>query len=298
VDESATWPAEALAALRALEQRPAGAAGHFHRRQSPRVRYRACGSLRLFADADGAPRRLGYTRDVGARGLGFVTGERLTTGYGGSLSLRLPDGRTRAFGCTVLRCAPLPCGWYEGAVYFNREQWEFRPEFATPAPAPPRAPGAAARVLVAEDSQHTSAALCASLRHRGYAVEAVADGVEAWRRVREQPPDVLLLDLGMPGMDGLCLLDAMRREPSTRDVPAVVFSAAHAGGKRERVRELGGREFLVKADASLDQVLAAVARHAGPGAAAGGRTAGGWIVPACPARRPARSGSATPHPRA
>jgi CheY-like chemotaxis protein len=246
------------------------------------VRYRACGSLRLFADADGAPQRLVYTRDAGARGLGFVTGERLTTGYGGSLWLRLPDGRTRAFGCTVLRCTPLPCGWYEGAVYFNREQWEFRPEFAAPAPPPPpppRAPGAAARVLVAEDSPHTSAALCASLRHRGYAVEAVSDGVEAWRRVREQPPDVLLLDLGMPGMDGLCLLDAMRREPSTRDVPAVVFSAAHGGGKRERVRELGGREFLVKADASLDQVLAAVTRHAGPGAAAGGRPAVRGIVP-------------------
>ncbi len=120
------WPAEVDLILSALE------AGHRpdNRRRHARMPYRVAADLRLFSDAPGTqPSRL-YTRDVSARGLGFITSHRLPLGYGGVVQLRSPSGQEVSINGTLFRCREVSAGWYEGALYFNREQWIFAAEHA------------------------------------------------------------------------------------------------------------------------------------------------------------------------
>jgi len=121
-----TWPAEVELILSALE-----AAGnpHDNRRQHPRMSYRTIAELRLFSDQSGTPSWRLYTRDVSARGVGFITAHRLPLGYGGVIQLPTPrTGRTVSVNGTLFRCREISDGWFEGALYFNREQWVFAPQ--------------------------------------------------------------------------------------------------------------------------------------------------------------------------
>jgi hypothetical protein len=117
-----TWPREVDMILSALE-----AAGHDSpdRRSAGRAPYRVHARLRLFSDADFASPWTLYTRDVNSRGLGFLTPHRLPLGYGGRVELCAPDGSLLSIHCTLLRCREAAPGWYEGALYFNREQTAF-----------------------------------------------------------------------------------------------------------------------------------------------------------------------------
>jgi hypothetical protein len=121
-------PAEVELVLSALE---AASSKHDNRRAHPRLRYHVQAELRLFSDtADAAPRTL-YTRDASVRGLGFITRERLPLGYGGVVNLTTPNGQSTSVNGTLFRCREIGNGWFEGALYFNREQWAFE----TPTPA-------------------------------------------------------------------------------------------------------------------------------------------------------------------
>ena len=119
-------PADAEFILSALEAGShAGQAGIKERRKSDRSPYRVLASLKLFSDSQQAPPWTLYVRDVGPGGLGFVTKHRLPLGYGGILTIQTPDGRTQTIDCTLLRCREAIQGWFEGSMYFNREQVVF-----------------------------------------------------------------------------------------------------------------------------------------------------------------------------
>ena len=102
------------------------------RRAVARHKYRVQGWLRLFTDGPDDDARVVYTRDVNARGLGFITSHRLPLGYGGLIELPRLDGNgTTSVHCTLLRCREAAPGWFEGSVYFNREQPSLVPGRAT-----------------------------------------------------------------------------------------------------------------------------------------------------------------------
>jgi hypothetical protein len=96
-----------------------------NRRRHPRMRYRVAGDLRLFSDEPGTPPWRIYTRDSSARGLGFITRHRLPLGYGGVVRLMSPAGQMTSVNGTLFRCRDLGNDWFEGAIYFNRDQWSF-----------------------------------------------------------------------------------------------------------------------------------------------------------------------------
>lgn len=95
------------------------------RRRSARAPYRTRASLKLYADPAGAEPRTLYSRDVDRRGMGFITPHLLPLGYGGWVTLRSPDGEEVRIECTIYRCRKTVQGWYEGAVKFHREAWQF-----------------------------------------------------------------------------------------------------------------------------------------------------------------------------
>ena len=91
-----------------------------------------------------------------------------------------------------------------------------------------------------------------ALRDEGYEVEAAADGLEALQLVERRRPDVVLLDLMMPNMDGRTFLRAFRRDPSCINRPVIVLSAAHRAN--DWATALGAQACLTK-PFDLDKLL-------------------------------------------
>lgn len=115
-------PPEVEFVISALE---AGQYGGQTRRASQRHPYRVSASLKMFSDDPAAPPWTLFIRDIDSKGVGFVTRHRLPLGYGGILSIKAPHGRVIKIDCTLLRCREAAPGWFEGGMYFNREQVAF-----------------------------------------------------------------------------------------------------------------------------------------------------------------------------
>ncbi|HXM73478.1 MAG TPA: response regulator transcription factor [Candidatus Dormibacteraeota bacterium] len=110
------------------------------------------------------------------------------------------------------------------------------------------------RVLVVEDDARLAATLERVLVAEGHVVERVGDGLEALRRAREQPFDLVVLDIMLPSLDGVSVC---RRLRATAQVPVLMLTAL--GGTSERVRGLdaGADDYLVKPFA-YEELLARV----------------------------------------
>jgi len=103
----------------------------------------------------------------------------------------------------------------------------------------------AARVLVVEDHPTMREAVRLMLEPEGFAVTEVTDGNAALVAVRTDPPDVVLLDLGIPGLGGVEVLGALKTDPATADVPVIVVTATGVEA-REEVLALGAAAFFTK----------------------------------------------------
>jgi PAS domain S-box-containing protein len=119
--------------------------------------------------------------------------------------------------------------------------------------------GARARVLVADDNADMRQYLDRILTET-YEVEEAADGAAALAAARERPPDLVLADVMMPGLDGFGLLKGLRADPRTKTVPVVLLSAR--AGEESRVEGLaaGADDYLVK-PFSARELLARVGTH-------------------------------------
>ena len=114
-------------------------------------------------------------------------------------------------------------------------------------------------VLLIDDEQSSCAAMAALLRREGVEVACAPGAREALSHLRQSPPDLVLLDLGMPRTDGLDLLDALMDEPRFEDLRVIVFSGRCDPETMARARELGARDFIQKGapwEQVRDRVLA------------------------------------------
>lgn len=117
------------------------------------------------------------------------------------------------------------------------------------------------RLLLAEDDPMVGAALRKGLQQEGHAVDWVQDGVAAEAALRAQPFDLLILDLGLPRLDGLEVLEHLRRRG--QPLPVIITTARDQVPDRVRGLDLGADDYLVK-PFDLDELLArirAVARR-------------------------------------
>ncbi len=123
---SEAFPTEVDFLISAIE---AGYRPRIDRQRWPRMIHRVVAVLKLFSDGETRPSRTLYTRQASLKALGFVTSEHLPLSHGGMLRLADPSGQPVAIACTILRCGEAAPGWYEGAVYFNRDQSIFHQSF-------------------------------------------------------------------------------------------------------------------------------------------------------------------------
>ena len=133
-------------------------------------------------------------------------------------------------------------------------------------------------VLIVEDDDATRQALHRDLTARGFRVEDARDGAEALARWEARRPDVLLVDLGLPDMDGTRIIRRVRGEAAT---PVIVISARDAEPTKVEALELGADDYVTKPFGTaelLARLRAVLRRAAGPAADAVGRVEIGPLV--------------------
>ena len=106
--------------------------------------------------------------------------------------------------------------------------------------------GPARRVLLVDDEDSLRKVLKDLLEREGYEVAEARDGVQALDQVDRVGPDVVVLDLNLPGLDGYGVLSQLRSRPATADIPVIVLTAKGDEDNEVRVFELGADDFLQK----------------------------------------------------
>ncbi len=127
------------------------------------------------------------------------------------------------------------------------------------------------RVTLVEDESSIAEVLRYNLEKEGFRVDTRARGDEALDAIRSDPPDLLLLDLMLPGMDGLELTRALKRDPATAQLPIVMLTARADEVDRIVGLELGADDYVSKPFSPREVVLRvkAVLRRLHPGAETG-----------------------------
>lgn len=113
-----------------------------------------------------------------------------------------------------------------------------------PAPAAPLINGP--RVLVVDDSLFIRRTLELQLTRAGYQVKAARDGLEALHFMSQDPPQLVLLDIEMPQLDGYALLSILRDQARFRDIPVAMLTSRAADKHRQHAMDLGAKAYLVK----------------------------------------------------
>lgn len=102
------------------------------------------------------------------------------------------------------------------------------------------------RVLVVDDEPDVLLLCRLNLQQRGHELLEAAEGRTAIELAREQHPDVIVLDLMLPGISGYDVLEALQRDEKTADIPVLVLTAKSLAADRERSHVLGASAFLTK----------------------------------------------------
>jgi two-component system phosphate regulon response regulator PhoB len=131
-----------------------------------------------------------------------------------------------------------------------------------------------ARILVVEDERDIAALVAYHLTREGYRVRTAESGAEALQAVSHERPDLVILDLMLPGFSGYDILAELRRREATAEVPVIVLTARRDEEDRVKGLELGADDYVTKPFSPRELVLrvAAVLRRVqSPALAGGGR---------------------------
>ena len=121
----------------------------------------------------------------------------------------------------------------------------------------------AVKVLLIEDDEFAAEMYRVRLVSDGYTVVIGATGEEGLRIATDERPDFIYLDLRLPGLDGFEVLEKLRANPETTNIPVIILSNYGEPELRQRGLKLGALEFLVKSDTTPAQLSTKVGRGTG-----------------------------------
>ncbi len=101
------------------------------------------------------------------------------------------------------------------------------------------------------------------LKQEGYKRASALDGEEGLRLVKSEKPDLVLLDLILPKLNGFDVLKSLKEYPETKDIPIIVLTNLEGTGDVEKALELGATTYLVKANYTLEEVLQKIKKALG-----------------------------------
>jgi len=117
----------------------------------------------------------------------------------------------------------------------------------------------AKKILIIEDDPAISRLVDYSLRHEGHEVITAANGLEGIRKARKEAPDLVILDVMLPGMDGFEICHRLRSEPDTAQLPILMFSAKAQEIDKHTGLNVGADDYLPK-PASPAEIVDRVAK--------------------------------------
>ena len=104
----------------------------------------------------------------------------------------------------------------------------------------------AKRILVVEDNDLNRKLFCDVLKAGGFAVEPLGDGRDVLVRAREFVPNLIIMDIQLPNISGLELIEALKGDPELRPIPVLAVTAYAGKSDEERIREAGAEGYLAK----------------------------------------------------
>ena len=120
-----------------------------------------------------------------------------------------------------------------------------------------------ATILIVDDEADHRRPLAALLKHEGYDITEAGDGLEGLQRVTERKPDLVLLDMMMPGVDGVTMLQAMRRREECARLPVLLVTGVHEPDMLSRARAAGVQEYIFKGECPFQRMLELIKKHLG-----------------------------------
>ncbi len=116
------------------------------------------------------------------------------------------------------------------------------------------------RVLVVEDDAFLAGMYLTKFGLEGFTVELASDGKEGVKKAKEWRPDIMLLDLILPVMDGFTVLETVRNDPDTRAIPVILLTNLGQKSDVEKGMKLGASDYLIKAHFMPSEVIEKVKR--------------------------------------
>lgn len=113
----------------------------------------------------------------------------------------------------------------------------------------------AKKILIVDDEQFVVKALREKLLSEGFAVDSAYDGQEALLKVTKAKPDLILLDIIMPKLDGISVLKRLKQSPETNNIPVIILTNLYDDKKVSEVLEAGNTDYLVKVEHTLADIV-------------------------------------------
>lgn len=113
------------------------------------------------------------------------------------------------------------------------------------------------KILIVEDEEMIVKALKQKLESSDLEVEIASDGKQAIDKVAETPPDLILLDLVMPNMDGISFLKILKSK-EYKSIPVIILTNLENETSTKEAAKLGVTDYLIKVDYSLDEVVKSI----------------------------------------
>jgi len=108
------------------------------------------------------------------------------------------------------------------------------------------------KILIADDNENIREALTYLLEDEGYTLWLAKDGADTLKKVREVSPDILLLDVMMPEINGYDVCRAIKNDPDLKKIYVIMLTAKGQVAEQERGKEAGADEYIVKPFSPID----------------------------------------------
>lgn len=111
------------------------------------------------------------------------------------------------------------------------------------------------KILIVDDETLVVKALTEKLASEGFLPDYARDGEEALLKVKQTKPDLILLDIIMPKLDGISVLKRLKAVPETQNIPVIILTNLYDDKKVSEVLRNGGTDYLVKVDHRLSDIV-------------------------------------------
>jgi CheY-like chemotaxis protein len=120
------------------------------------------------------------------------------------------------------------------------------------------------RIVIVEDEEIMLDLLQRKLKTHGYEVSVARDGEEGLRVIKEERPDLIIMDLVMPKMDGFMVMEEIQKDEDLKKIPLIVVSNSGQPVELNRIKDLGAKDWLIKTEFNPQELVEKIKNQLAP----------------------------------